>query len=135
MAANDVLIRGAPVASKAKIRNPVWVVVWSFFTFGIYSWFWWYFINREMRDYGRAKGIDLGDSPAKSVLAIIPGVILIVPAILTSYNTFKRAHTAQGAAGVPQLNGWIALLLYLVFSPATYAYLQSELNKVWRAAS
>jgi hypothetical protein len=31
------------------------------------------------------------------------------------------------------LNGWIGLLLYLVFSPAFYAYMQSGLNSVWKA--
>ena len=117
----------------AKLRSPIWVAVLSIITLGIYFLFWWYFINKEMAAYGRAKGIDLGDSPGLSVLAIIPGALIIVPAIMTTYNTFKRGHTAQGAQGLPQLNGWIALLLLLVFSPAAYAYLQSELNNVWRA--
>ena len=118
-----------------KLRNPIWVAVFSLITLGIYFLFWWYWINKEMAAYGRAKGIDLGDSPAKSVLAIIPGALIIVPALMTLYNTYKRAWTAQGAAGVNQLNPWIALLLLLVFSPAAYAYLQSELNKVWLLAS
>lgn len=118
-----------------KQRGPVFVAVMSLVTLGIYFLFWWYWINREMAAYGRANGIDLGDSPAKSVLAIIPGALIIVPAILTTYNTWKRAWTAQGHAGINQLNPWIALLLLLVFSPAAYAYLQSELNKVWLLAS
>jgi Domain of unknown function (DUF4234) len=133
MAAEEVQIAGTQAT--AKLRSPVWVAVLGLVTLGIYSLFWWYFINREMADLGRAKGVDLGDSPAKSVLAIIPGALIIVPAIMTLYNTFKRGHTAQGTVGVPQLNGWIALLLLLVFSPAAYAYLQSELNKVWRTVS
>ena len=123
------------MAEAPKQRNPIWVAVFSLITLGIYFLFWWYWINKEMAAYGRANGIDLGDSPAKSVLALIPGALIIVPAIMTTYNTYKRAHTAQGHAGIPQLNGWIALLLLLVFSPAAYAYLQSELNKVWLLAS
>ena len=118
-----------------KQRNPIWVAVFSLITLGIYFLYWWYQVNKEMAAYGRAKGIDLGDSPAKSVLAIIPGALIIVPAIMTTYNTYKRGQTAQQAAGVQPLNGWIALLLILVFSPAAYAYLQSELNKVWLLAS
>ena len=133
MAAEEVQIAGAD--QSFKLRSPVWVAVFSLITLGIYFLFWWYFINKEMAAYGRAKGIDLGDSPAKSVLAIIPGALVIVPAILTTYNTYKRGWTAQGNAGINQLNPWIALLLILVFSPAAYAYLQSELNKVWLLAS
>ena len=132
MAAEEIAIAGGGV--KVKLRSPVIVAVLAVVTLGIYGLFWWYYINREMADYGKAKGVDLGDSPGKSVLALIPGALIIVPAIMTIYNTFKRGHTAQGTAGVPQLNGWIALLLILVFSPAAYAYLQSELNKAWRAS-
>ena len=123
------------MAEPPKQRNPIWVAVFSLITLGIYFLFWWYWVNKEMAAYGRANGIDLGDSPAKSVLAIIPGALIIVPAILTTYNTWKRAWTAQGHAGINQLNPWIALLLLLVFSPAAYAYMQSELNKVWLLAS
>jgi hypothetical protein len=48
-------------------------------------------------------------------------------------NTFKRVQAAQRLAGVEQLNGWIGLILYVVISPAFYAYMQSGLNNVWRA--
>ena len=40
----------------AKIRNPILVVVFSLITLGIYQVFWWYYVNREMADYGRARG-------------------------------------------------------------------------------
>jgi uncharacterized membrane protein len=134
MAAQDVQIAGTEAT--AKLRSPVWVVVFSIITLGIYSIFWYYFINREMADLGRAKNApELGDSPGKSVLAITLGALIIVPAIISIYNTFKRAHTAQKLVGVPPLNGWIALILILLLGPIAYAYLQSELNKVWRAVS
>ena len=50
-------------------------------------------------------------------------------------TTFKRVQAAQRLAGVEPLNGWIALILYLVISPAFYAYVQSGLNNVWRAVA
>ena len=53
--------------------------------------------------------------------------------IISTINTFKRVQEAQRLAGQEQLNGWIGLILYLVISPAFYAYLQSGLNEVWRA--
>ena len=141
MASSEVLIRGAPTASKAKIRSPVWVVVWSVLTLGIYSWFWWYFINREMRDLGQARGTDeLGDNPTLSALAVSLGALIIVPPFVSFYGTGKRIKAAQRIAlGLESYNGWVALVLLILwlggitlFIPIVWGYLQSELNKVWR---
>jgi uncharacterized protein DUF4234 len=129
--AQEVQIAGA--GAMAKIRNPVAVAIFSLITVGIYTIFWWYFINREMADYGRAKGTnELGDSPGKSTLALFPGALIIIPAIWTTVTTFQRVQAAQRIAGQTPINGWIGLLLYLVFSPALYAYMQSGLNSAWR---
>jgi len=118
----------------AKIRNVIAVAVLTVVTFGIYLLYWWYSINREMVDYGRAKGTsELGDSPLKSLLALFPGALVIVPAIWTTVTTFKRVQAAQRIAGQTSVNGWIGLVLYLVLSPAFYAYMQSGLNSVWNA--
>jgi hypothetical protein len=128
------LIPIAGTASSAKTRSPVAVAILSIVTLGIYLVFWWYFVNRELADYGRASGTaDLGDNPAKSTLALFPGALVIVPAIWTTVTTFQRVQKAQRLAGQAPLNGWLALVLYLVISPAFYAYLQSGLNGVWRA--
>ena len=130
--AQQVQIAG--VGASAKIRSPVAVAIFSIITLGIYVLFWWYFINREMADYGRAKGtIELGDGPGKSVLALFPGGLIIVPAIWTLVTTFKRVQAAQRLAGGPPINGWLGLVLYVVISPAYYAYMQSGLNNVWKA--
>ena len=88
--------------------------------------------NREMRDYGRAKGTDeLGDSPGTSLLAVTLGALIIVPALVSTYRGFKRVQAAQRLAGADPLNGWIGLLLYILISPAFFAYVQSGLNPVW----
>jgi hypothetical protein len=130
--AQVIQITGA--GSSAKIRNVVAVAILTVVTLGIYLVCWWYFINRELADYGRAQGTsELGDSPTKSTLALFPGVLVIVPAIWTTVTTFQRVQAAQRLAGQNPLNGWIGLVLYLVLSPAFYAYLQSGLNSVWRA--
>jgi hypothetical protein len=130
--AETVQIAGA--ASTAKIRNVVAVALLPFITLGIYLFYWWYQINREMADLGRAKGTsELGDSPLKSLLALFPGAILIVPAIWTTVTTFKRIQKAEEMHSESPINGWLGLVLYLVISPALYAYMQSGLNKVWRA--
>ena len=118
----------------AKVRSPVAVAIFVIITLGIYLIFWWYFANREMADYGKAKGTnELGDSPGKSTLALFPGGFIIVPAIWTTITTFQRVQAAQRLAGQTPINGWIGLLLYFVFSPAYPAYMQSGLNSVWKA--
>jgi len=110
------------------------VAVLSVVTLGIYVVFWWYFVNRELADYGRAKGAtELGENPALSTLALFPGALVVVPAIWTTVTTFKRVQAAQRLTDQPPLNGWIGLVLYLVLSPAFYAYMQSGLNGVWRS--
>ena len=124
----------AGTGATAKIRSPLAVAIFVLITLGIYSWFYWYFINREMRDYGRAKGTDeLGTSPGTSVLAVTLGALIIVPAIVSIVRTFGRVQKTQRLAGETPLNGWIALILIIVISPAFYAYLQSGLNGAWRA--
>jgi hypothetical protein len=37
------------------------------------------------------------------------------------YRGFRRVQAAQRLSGVEQLNGWIGLILFLVFSPALNA--------------
>lgn len=130
--AEEVQLAGA--GSSAKLRHPVAVAILSLVTLGIYLIFWWYFVNRELADFGRAKGsTELGDSPGKSTLALFPGALLIVPAIWTTVTTFKRVQAAQRLTGQTLVNGWLGLVLYLVISPALYAYMQSGLNSAWRA--
>jgi hypothetical protein len=122
--------------STAKIRSPITVAVLSLVTLGIYVLFWWYFVNREMADYGRARGTnELGDSPTKSVLALFPGGLVVVPAIWTTVTTFQRIQAAQRLNGQTPINGWLGLVLLLVFQPAFYGYMQSGLSSAWRATA
>jgi hypothetical protein len=130
--AQQVPIPGAEKPSK--IRSPFAPALLPFITLLIYLFCWWYFINREMADLGKAKGTsELGDSAGKSVLAITLGALIIVPAIWSTVTTFQRVQKAQRLMGQEPLNGWIGLILYIVLSPAFYAYMQSGLNNVWRA--
>ena len=130
--AQEVQIPGA--GSTAKIRNPIAVVILVTVTLGIYGLFWWYFVNRELADYGRAKGTtELGTSPGTSLLAITLGALIIVPALVSFYNGFKRVQAAQRLTGIEPINGWIGLILFIVFYPAFMGYMQSGLNPVWQA--
>jgi Domain of unknown function (DUF4234) len=130
--AEEVQIPGA--GSTAKIRNIIAVPVLAIITIGVYLVVWWYKINREMADLGRARGTDeLGDSPGKSTLALFPGALIIVPALWTTVTTFQRVQKTQKLTGQSVINGWLGLVLYLVFSPALYSYMQSALNGVWHS--
>ena len=118
---------------RVKIRSPWAAALLPIVTLGIYHLVWWYRINRELRDYGKAKGHDLGQNPTNSVLALFPGGLIIVPAVITYWRGTKRVMGASRLAGNAPLNGWIAIILYLLLAPALWAYIQVSLNKVWLA--
>jgi Domain of unknown function (DUF4234) len=115
-----------------KIRSPWAAALLPIITLGIYHLVWWYRINRELRDYGQAKGYDLGQNPTNSVLALFPGGLIIVPALITYWRGTKRVMGASRLAGQEPLNGWIAILLYLFIAPGLWAYIQVSLNNVWQ---
>jgi hypothetical protein len=124
----------ADTGSRAMTRDPLGVALLTLVTLGIYFFVWYYKVNREMSDLGRARGTDeLGDNPGTSLLAVTLGALVIVPAIVSLYNTFLRTQAAARLTGVEPLNGWIALAFYLFLGIGFPAYLQSGLNKVWTA--
>jgi hypothetical protein len=130
--AEEIQIAGT--GSTAKTRNPLGVVGLSIITIGIYYVFWWYFINREMRDLGRARNTDLGESPGNSVLALTLGALIIVPALVTLWRTSARIESSQEAVGIERrVSGPIVFILLLLIGPVGIWYAQSELNKVWSA--
>ena len=130
--AEEIQIAGT--GSTAKIRNPLGTVALSIVTLGIYYLFWWYFINREMRDLGRARNADLGQNPTNSLLAMFPGWIIVVPALVTLWTTSGRIESSQEAVGIDRrVSGPIVFILLLLIGPVGIWYAQSELNKVWES--
>jgi Domain of unknown function (DUF4234) len=118
---------------RVKIRSPWAAALLPIITLGIYHLVWWYRVNKELCDFGRARGYDLGDNPTLSLLAVFPGGLIIVPALVSYWRGTQRMQSAQRLSGQQPLNGWIALVLFLVITIGLWAYMQSELNKVWRA--
>jgi Domain of unknown function (DUF4234) len=118
---------------RVKIRSPWAAALLPIITLGIYHLVWWYRVNKELCDFGRARGYDLGDNPTLSLLAVFPGGLIIVPALVSYWRGTQRMQSAQRLSGQQPLNGWIALVLFLVIAIGLWAYMQSELNKVWRA--
>jgi hypothetical protein len=128
--AEELTIQGADV----KIRHPWGAWALALVTLGIYGIVWWYKINRELRDYSAAKGQPLDNDPTGSVLALVPGFLIIVPPFWTNWTTPSRVAEAQGMAGehsrvVPILS---MLLWYFVLG-THIVYLQYALNSIWQS--
>ena len=95
MSALDVQAAGAAV----KLRRP-WVVgALSLIPF--YWQCWYYLVNREMRDFGAARGEKrLGASrPVRSVLAVTLGYLVIVPPLVSTWRSVRRLETCERTAG------------------------------------
>ena len=92
-------IQIADGGSMAKTRDPLGVALLTLVTLGIYFFVWSYKVNREICELGRARGTDeLGESPGTSLLAVTLGALIIVPAIVSLYNTFQRTQAAARPA-------------------------------------
>lgn len=119
----------------AKVRNPLGVVGLAFITLGIYFIFWYYFVNREMRDFGSARGTtECGTSPGTSVVAITLGAFIIVPPFVSIYKSFKRLNATSDQAGAGEgFDAGLGLLLWLFISPIAMYIFQMKLNEAWRA--
>jgi hypothetical protein len=132
-------VRIGDTGHTAKIRHPVAVPIFSFITLGIYYIYWWYQVNREVVDLGRARNVTgLGDNPTLSLLAVFPGVLVIFPPFFTLYNGVQRFQRAQRVTlGDSTLNGWIVLALIVasfvvgITAFIMPGYIQAELNKIW----
>ena len=94
--AYEMNIRGTE--REVKVRNPWAVALLPIITLGIYHLVWWYKINKEMKAYGEAKGYDLGQNPTNSLLALFPGGLIIIPALITYWNGTKRVRAPRRSA-------------------------------------
>jgi len=126
-----------------RVRNPKSVVLLEVLTGGIYGIYWWYQINREMRDLGRTCDNDeLGNTdPWLSLLAITIGALAVVPPWVSLYKTVRRVKAVQAIASDEQeLSGWtivgISLLaligLWILVFPITCYLMQRGLNRAYR---
>lgn len=118
---------------RVKIRSPWAAALLPIITLGIYHLVWWYRVNKELADFGRARGYDLGQNPTMSLLAVFPGGLIIVPALVSYWRGTQRMQAAARVAGQEPPNGWIALLLFVVLQFGLWAYMQVSLNAIWRA--
>jgi hypothetical protein len=133
--AQEIAIRGSNYP--AKERNPLGVIGLSLITLGIYGIFHYYYVNKELAELGKARGTtELGENPMMSVLAIVPGFILIVPPFVSIWNTWKRQQTARQMfgvqAGLDQVPGF---LLHVFIGVVGVFFLQQGQNALLEAQS
>jgi hypothetical protein len=122
-------VRGDGMTGRAGKTRNIWLVwlVWPFITLGIYHLVWWYKINREARDFDENIKVE----PVLSLLALVPGAVIIIPPFVSVYRTGERIGQMQEDAGMERsCNGWIGLVLSFFLSLHALYY-QSELNHIW----
>jgi hypothetical protein len=130
--AEEVQIAGS--SEKAKIRNPLAPALLPFVTFGIYTLVWYYKINKELAEMGKARNTDeLGTSPTTSLMAVLFGWIIIVPPFLSFYNTWKRKVAAEKLTGQEGMEAGLGFLLSILIGPVGHYLLQRDLNDVLQA--
>jgi Domain of unknown function (DUF4234) len=113
-------------------RNPLGVLGLSVITLGIYGFYWYYKINDEIRRFEKDDTI----SPARSLIAILLGWVLIVPPFIAVWNTANHVLKMQERMGVQSpISPALTVILLLVISIALGIYVQEHLNRVWDKAA
>ncbi len=113
-------------------RSPLVVLGLAFITIGIYGFYWFYKVNQEIQRYTGDDTI----SPTRSLLAMVPGFLLIVPPLIAYYNTSNHIVRMQQQRGLTsEISPALVVILGLVIWIGMAAYVQEHLNRVWDAAS
>ena len=114
-----------------KKRSPWGVWGLGLITLGIYGLVWYYKINDEARRYLRDDSI----RPGVSVLALLPGALLLIPPFVSVYRTAQRIQRMEDKSGVQKtIEPILGLVLAFVWS-LYVPYYQSHLNGVWDRAT
>jgi fatty acid desaturase len=100
-----------------KKRNMLAQVGLVIITFGIYAIYWFYKISEEMKYVGK----DAEASPGLWTF------LLFIPlANIWSYYKFSELYEKVSS---DRFNKWLLFVLWLVFSPAVWFIVQTEMNK------
>ncbi|WP_051324883.1 DUF1707 domain-containing protein [Candidatus Solirubrobacter pratensis] len=125
-------------------RSPGLVALLTVVTLGLYLIYWWYTVNREMRDFARTVQPThplAGASPVASTLAMTLGTLIIVPVFVTAHSTARRVGEAMSLSGLPPHDrpspllytlaytiGGLLIVPQLLYAPL----LQGHLNRAWQ---
>ena len=92
-------------------------VILTIITFGIYILYWFYQVSMEMKDATN----DTQASPALWV------VLFFIP-FGGFYSTYKFSELYEKFS-TENFNKWLLFVLYIVFSPAVWFIVQTDLNR------
>jgi Domain of unknown function (DUF4234) len=131
--AEVVQIKGTD--AEGKLRNPFGVIGLSLITLGIYWWFWYYKVNKELAEMGRARNTEeLGTSPGTSLLAVTLGCFIIVPPFVSIYKTWVRKRNAARLVGADEgLEPWLGWLITVLIGIIGMYLIQDNMNKILTA--
>ncbi|MTD45427.1 DUF4234 domain-containing protein [Conexibacter sp. W3-3-2] len=131
--AENVQIAGS--GEDGRVRNPLGVIGLTLITLGIYGIVWYYKVNKELAAIGRAKGTEeAGTNPVTSVLAVTLGALVIVPAVVSMFRTWKRLNVAEGLVGrEPDMSAPVGFVLMFLLGPVGTYFFQRNLNRVLQA--
>lgn len=126
--AETIEIEGQPYLK----RDPLGVLGLSFITLGIYFLYWYYKVNDELRRFERDETI----SPARSLMAMIFGWIIIVPPFIAMYNTAKHVRAIEERLAIqPQLEPALVIVIMIFLAIGNGIYIQEHLNRIWDRAA
>jgi hypothetical protein len=133
MAAEPVQIQGSDYTGK--VRTPIITVALTIVTLGIYGLVWYFKVNKEMAEIGKAKGTEeCGTSPGTSLAALVPGFILIIPPFVSYWNACKRLQKSnEVTGGGDTMEPPLLWLLMIFISPVGQYLFQRDMNKALEA--
>jgi hypothetical protein len=128
--AEPVQIKGS--SYEGKVRNPLGVVALSIVTLGIYYFVWYFKVNKEMAEIGKSHGTEeCGTSPGTSLMALLPGIVLIVPPYVSLYRACRRLNASERTVGAPEgMEGPLLWLILVFLHPVGQYLFQRNLNRV-----
>jgi ethanolamine transporter EutH len=132
--AEEIAIRGSNEVGK--IRGFGSILLLSIVTLGIYGIVYYYKLNKELADLGKARGTEeLGTNPMLSVLAVTIGVVLFfIPPFVSLYGTWKRQDAARKMFNVQEgMDVVPGFLLSLFIGIVGTYFLAAGQNAVLRA--
>src|SRR4051812_33001222 len=101
MAAPEIPIKDTNAV--VKLRRPRSVFLSDLFTLGIYGCCWHYMLSKELAAVGHSwRKPELGQNPRNSGLAMFPGILVLVPAIVSLYRGIHRVRTMEEIVGIPE---------------------------------
>ena len=121
------LVSATAVAARVgKERDPMKTWLLFVVTLSLYDIYWWYQLNRELRDY-------LGDETIRPGLSVLAMYVPIAN-VVSLWRGGDRIRRAQARAGIEPTCVPIRGLLLTVLLALNIPYHQSQLNKAWTAA-